>query len=66
MTAKTVHVLRHGLPLCGFATGFPADWPPGHSWVGMDDLAVANCAGCREAAGDREPVPRAAREGRGP
>lgn len=28
-----VHVLRAGLPLCGFSTRPPREWPPGHKWT---------------------------------
>lgn len=36
----TVHVLRHGLPLCGFSREMPALWPQGHRWVRREDVAT--------------------------
>lgn len=47
--ASTVHILRHGLPLCGFTTRVPGDWPAGNTWVPVDDELVS-CPGCMEAA----------------
>jgi hypothetical protein len=46
----TVHILHHGLPLCGFHDGIPAEWPDGHQWVGLGSawLKDANCEGCLE------------------
>jgi hypothetical protein len=44
----TVHVLKNGRPLCRFtAVLFPANWPGGHFWVGMEDAYAANCAKCQ-------------------
>jgi len=40
----TIHILRHGLPLCRFNVGLPANWPEGHYWV--DKPADANCKDC--------------------
>jgi hypothetical protein len=40
----TVHLLRHGLPLCGFSTKVPGEWPPNHVWVG----AFAEMVGLKE------------------
>lgn len=45
--ADTVHILRHGMPLCGFSRDVPRDWPPGHLWVGLDDQTMATCLGCK-------------------
>jgi hypothetical protein len=33
----TVHILYEGLPLCGFSTTVPRDWPEGHRWVTIED-----------------------------
>jgi len=41
----TVHILHHGYPLCDFATGTPASWPVGHSWVRLGEQG-ANCETC--------------------
>lgn len=39
-----VHGLRNGLPLCGFTTDVPRDWPPEHKW--SSEVDEINCAGC--------------------
>lgn len=36
--AQTVHALREGLPLCGFETRVPRDWPDGHAWIDWRDF----------------------------
>jgi hypothetical protein len=47
-----VHVLHYGRPLCGFSLEvFPRDWPPGHRWVGLDELGDATCPRCIDVAG---------------
>jgi len=43
---STVHVLRQGLPLCGFSTEVPANWPPGHTWTHEDDCEHVTCPEC--------------------
>jgi hypothetical protein len=50
----TVHILHHGLPLCGFSHELPRDWPPGHKWVGKDEAELATCALCQDRANQRE------------
>jgi hypothetical protein len=49
----TVHVLRHGLALCG--AGVPASWPAGDRWVSEGDNvhADASCLDCIAAVGVR-------------
>lgn len=42
----TVHILATGLPLCGFSTGVPKNWPEGHKWVSITDPEDANCQKC--------------------
>lgn len=48
--AVVVHVLRQGLPLCGFSLGFPCNWPQSHSWVPLEERSLANCWTCVSAA----------------
>jgi hypothetical protein len=44
-----VHILYHGLPLCLFCDKpTPAEWPPGHRWVSVDDQNIAENVDCRE------------------
>ena len=50
-----VHILQHGAPLCAFMTGFPADWPPGHKWVNLEESSDATCVTCIQKAGRRRP-----------
>ena len=40
------HLLRTGLPLCGFSAAIPADWPEGHKWA--REAARVTCLRCRE------------------
>lgn len=35
---RTVHVLLHGLPLCGFTKDVPRDWPDGHVWIHREHI----------------------------
>ena len=49
-----VHVLQHGLPLCGFSRDVPGKWPSGHSWTYADDLRNVTCRGCIDAVKARE------------
>lgn len=52
----TVHGLRGGFALCGFADTVPMNWPDGHIWV--DPRFYPNdidCPGCR-AIVDEEAV----------
>lgn len=45
MRIRTIHALRSGLPLCGFNTKLPKDWPPGHAWanVGSGHITCPKC-----------------------
>ena len=45
----TVHILEEGLPLCGFTSHIPSDWPPGHIWVGLGEKDKATCPECKAA-----------------
>jgi hypothetical protein len=46
-----VHILKSGLPLCGFTRDVPRDWPDGHKFVSiMEDRSPANCTECIAAA----------------
>lgn len=31
--SQTVHILKHGRPLCGFSNKVPALWPDGNAWI---------------------------------
>jgi hypothetical protein len=53
----TIHVLHAQLPLCGFTTALPKDWPEGVVFVTKAELAsvptnIAHkiCATCKEKA----------------
>lgn len=45
---RSVHVLRHGVVLCGQLHGVPAGWGPGQVWIGVNDPAAAELATCPE------------------
>jgi hypothetical protein len=49
-TEMMIHVLRAGLPLCGFSNDIPANWPEGHLFVSVEEIANATCHRCRIAA----------------
>jgi hypothetical protein len=54
----TVHILKTGLPLCGFSKLVPREWPTGHYWVSIQDPARfrrVNCTGCQEAIKKEKP-----------
>lgn len=42
-----VHILRHGLPLCGFSKALPKDWPVGNVWVSYPGIGAVTCEACR-------------------
>lgn len=44
-----VHVLDHGIALCGRA-GSPETWPPEHEWVPVTGKVHATCHECRRLA----------------
>lgn len=53
----TVHILLHGVALCGFQNGaLPSEWPEGHRWIGYNVLAFSMpegaclCGACSEVA----------------
>ena len=46
-----VHVLQGGFALCG-VEGVPGDWPDGHKWVSLQDIADATCVTCLSRALD--------------
>ena len=46
----TVHVLYHGLPLCGFSNLTPVNWEKGNLWVGVADRDKATCSTCSTLA----------------
>lgn len=40
-----VHIVhRQGMPVCGFTSGHPRDWPEGHEWA--KGGVKANCKDC--------------------
>ncbi len=43
---KSVHVLHHGRPLCGFSETLPGEWPPGTHWVSIEEHGRATCPSC--------------------
>jgi hypothetical protein len=45
MSKQVVHTLLHGLPLCGFTTLPPNDWPAGHYWLCVGDKVPKHRAG---------------------
>ena len=49
--ANVVHVLQHGLPLCGFSKDVPASWPGGHVWTSVDNVSDVTCLPCKKEAG---------------
>jgi len=52
-----IHILYHGLPLCLFCDKpTPAEWPPGHQWVSMDDHNIAEHVDCRECKEQHEKI----------
>lgn len=55
----TIHILRNGLPLCGFSSLVPNDWPPGHSWVALPELADCVDCGAIESGADGKAFVRA-------
>lgn len=51
-----VHVLHHGLPLCGFSRELPTSWPLGHVWLrAEDERHRISCGRCRARADDLFP-----------
>lgn len=52
-----IHVLYHGLPLCLFCDKeTPAEWPPGHTWVSVDDPNLDSRVDCRECKEQNEKI----------
>lgn len=54
----TIHILFHGLPICGFSREVPANWPEGHKWISIDDRELhqhLNCEGCKQALASSPP-----------
>jgi hypothetical protein len=53
---KTVHILRHGVALCGsMGSKEPQFWPEGHTWVSCTATPLGElknspelCPGCEE------------------
>jgi len=52
----TMHLLSAGLPLCGFTTQMPREWPEDHMWLGLNEKdrplppGCAWCEKCQAAA----------------
>lgn len=55
-----IHVLVHGLPICGFSHELPCNWPLGHKWVRAEEHSDATCSSCRKLAMQAFPPKRAA------
>jgi hypothetical protein len=54
---NVIHVLYHGLPLCLFCDKeTPAEWPPGHKWVSVDDPNLDENVDCRECKEQNEKI----------
>ena len=56
---STVHILRHGLTLCGNVHGLPRDWGPGTMWIGFNDpraLEHVTCPTCRQVLEQMAPA----------
>lgn len=49
----TVHILDRGLPLCGFSSKVPGEWPHLHVWARMETYYEANCGRCKLAFAKR-------------
>jgi len=47
LAAEVVHVLVHGLPMCGFTRDVPRDWPGGHVWTRAGSGECISCSQCR-------------------
>ena len=45
-----MHGIRQGLPLCGFTSNIPIEWPDGHRWTGFPDIDNMTCEKCIEEA----------------
>lgn len=43
-----IHGLLGGMPLCGFSTDLPVNWPEGHTWVPTTDEKAIGCPSCRQ------------------
>lgn len=43
----TIHILWHGIPLCGFTRQIPSLWPARHDWTSRDDREHATCDACK-------------------
>jgi len=53
LALEVVHLLWHGLPLCGFTLEMPCDWPDGHVWTTL--RSEVSCTGCARRAGEHRP-----------
>jgi len=53
-----VHILFNALPLCGFTTERPGNWPAGQRWVSHDDRAPlpADHVYCEDCVEERDNV----------
>lgn len=49
-----VHILREGVTLCGYPTGYPKDWPEG-KYVGLFEIHDATCDACLAEASNTIP-----------
>jgi hypothetical protein len=46
---NVVHILRAGVTFCRM-DGVQAEWPAGHTWVGVEEKHLATCPECLEVS----------------
>jgi hypothetical protein len=46
VASSQVHILHHGVAVCGRMRGVPGSWPAGHSWVRLSEAGEATCEFC--------------------
>lgn len=57
MSTIKIHVLRQGLPICGFTQDAPSKWPEGHFWTST--RSAATCKACQHGPPSRQEEPDA-------
>ena len=45
---QMTHILHSGLPLCGFSTDVPDNWPDGNKYVPIGSSNLSNCEECKD------------------
>jgi len=46
VSMRSIHILKHGLPLCGFTREPPVAWPAGHAFIGFTHPEAKEQADC--------------------